>query len=150
MQLTRFTDLGLRMLMYLSQQPDERPITIAEVASQFNVPHNHLIKVANRLGKMGLVHAVRGRNGGLSLAPMASTMPLGDMLKGLEGDSGLVNCAEPPCALNGKCQLNKALHGALQAFYASLNEYTLADVTGGRTATVLIELHRDYRAAHPH
>ena len=68
MQLTRFTDFGLRMLMYLSKHDRTTPITIAEIAGQFEIPHNHLIKVANRLGKLGLVKALRGRNGGLVLA----------------------------------------------------------------------------------
>ena len=58
MQLTRFTDLGLRVLMYLTHRDREQSVTIAEIASQFSVPHNHLIKVVNRLGKLGLIDEV--------------------------------------------------------------------------------------------
>lgn len=132
------------MLMYLSKNEPVLPVTIAEVASQFGVPHNHLIKVANRLGKLGFIKAVRGRNGGLSLAVDANELRLGEVLRGLEGDGALVNCAEPPCALDGRCLLSKALNEGLAAFYAHMNQYTLADVASGRTATALVTLHRNY------
>jgi Rrf2 family nitric oxide-sensitive transcriptional repressor len=149
MQLTRFTDFGLRMLMYLSKHDRSTPITIAEIAGQFEVPHNHLIKVANRLGKLGLVKALRGRNGGLVLALPAADIRLGDALRGLEGDTPLVNCEEPPCALGGNCLLSGALLSGLGAFYARMNEYTLADVSSGRTATAIVTMHRNYLSSIP-
>lgn len=147
MQLTRFTDFGLRMLMYLSKHDRSTPITIAEIAGQFDVPHNHLIKVANRLGKLGLIKALRGRNGGLVLAVAAENIRLGDALRGLEGDDPLVNCDEPPCALGGRCLLSGALRTALDTFYERLNEYTLADVSTGRTEAAIITMHRNYLAS---
>ncbi len=35
MQLTHFTDLGLRVLMYLTHQKRDTPATISEIAEQF-------------------------------------------------------------------------------------------------------------------
>ena len=137
------------MLMYLSKHDRSTPITIAEIAGQFEVPHNHLIKVANRLGKLGLVKAVRGRNGGLVLAMPATTIRLGDALRGLEGDTPLVNCDEPPCALGGNCLLSGALLAGLGAFYDRMNEYSLADVSSGRTATAIVTMHRNYLSSIP-
>lgn len=147
MQLTRFTDFGLRMLMYLSKHDRTTPITIAEIAGQFDVPHNHLIKVANRLGKLGLVKALRGRNGGLVLAVPAESIRLGEALRGLEGDTPLVNCDAPPCALGGNCLLSGALRAGLAAFYDRMNEYTLADVSAGRTEMAIITMHRNFLSA---
>jgi Rrf2 family nitric oxide-sensitive transcriptional repressor len=146
MQLTRFTDFGLRMLMYLSKNDRTTPITIAEIAGQFGVPHNHLIKVANRLGKLGLVKAMRGRNGGLILAMPAENIRLGDVLRGLEGDTALVNCDDPPCALGGNCLLTGALSSGLSAFYDRMNGYSLADVSTGRTEKAIVTMHRNYMA----
>lgn len=150
MQLTRFTDLGLRMLMYLSKQDRATPITIAEIAGQFQVPHNHLIKVANRLGKLGLISAVRGRNGGLSLAQSPANMRLGDVLRGLEGETPLVDCSNPPCALGGRCLLDHALNEGLKAFHARMNQFTLADVARGATAAAIVTMHRNYLAGATH
>ena len=65
MQLTQFTDIGLRVLMYLSQLPSDARTTIDQVATALNVPRNHLTKVVARLATLGWVNSLRGRNGGL-------------------------------------------------------------------------------------
>ncbi|HAV37025.1 MAG TPA: BadM/Rrf2 family transcriptional regulator, partial [Massilia sp.] len=44
------------------------PVTVAEIATQFDLPLNHLVKVVGHLARAGWVRATRGRNGGLRLA----------------------------------------------------------------------------------
>jgi Rrf2 family nitric oxide-sensitive transcriptional repressor len=144
MQLTRFTDLGLRVLMYLTHERTEVPVTNAEIASQFQVPHNHVIKVVHKLGKLGWVETQRGRGGGLRLAVPAHSLRLGDVLLGLEPTQSLVDCETPPCVLRQRCSVKGALDQALAAFYATLNEYTLAELNRSRTANLLVTLHRKY------
>ncbi|MBV8466482.1 MAG: Rrf2 family transcriptional regulator [Burkholderiales bacterium] len=148
MQLTRFTDLGLRVLMYLSQHDRVLPVTIGEIATQFDVPHNHLVKVVNRLGKLGWIQATRGRNGGLRLMPASLKLPLGRILYGLEEVTQLIDCEHPPCALTGNCLLKGALDAGLKAFYAKMDEYTLADVCAKKTESAIIKLHRQFLAQH--
>ncbi|MFT3735080.1 MAG: Rrf2 family transcriptional regulator [Rhodocyclaceae bacterium] len=146
MQLTRFTDFGLRILMYLTRERDT-PVTIGEIARQFEVPHNHLVKVANRLGKLGWVTAVRGRNGGLVLGADADSLRIGEVLRQLEESESLIDCESQPCALNGRCLLKAALNAGLAAFYDKMNEYSLADVSRGKTGSAIITLHRDFMTA---
>ncbi|MDQ8020335.1 MAG: Rrf2 family transcriptional regulator [Moraxellaceae bacterium] len=146
MRLTRFSDFGLRVLMYLTHERDT-PVTIAEIAQQFDVPHNHLVKVANRLGKLGWVTAIRGRNGGLILGVPADTLRLGEVIQQLEECDTLVDCDETPCTLRGRCLLKGALNAGLAAFYDKMNEYSLADVCRGRTGTAIVSLHRDFMSA---
>jgi Rrf2 family nitric oxide-sensitive transcriptional repressor len=149
MQLTRFTDLGLRVLMYLTQPERAEPVTNAEIAAQFGVPHNHVIKVVHRLGKLGWIRTQRGRGGGISLGVAPAKLRLGDVLRELEGDAPLVDCDRPPCVLQNTCQLKHALDVGLAKFYSAMNEYTLADVSGRRTATTLAALHRAYLTVLP-
>ena len=68
MQLNRFTDLGLRVLIYLTQPPRPTPFTISEMADELMVSHNHLVKVVHFLGQHGWLATVRGKGGGLELA----------------------------------------------------------------------------------
>jgi Rrf2 family nitric oxide-sensitive transcriptional repressor len=147
MQLTRFTDLGLRVLMYLTQHERPDPVTNAEIASQFGAPHNHVIKVVHRLGKLGWVHTQRGRTGGLSLGVSPDALHLGDVLRELETADELVDCAHPPCVLRGHCLLKNALDEGMRAFYETLNRYTLADLAKHRTGKLLVQLQRKYTAA---
>jgi Rrf2 family nitric oxide-sensitive transcriptional repressor len=148
MQLTRFTDFGLRVLMYLSQHDRPTPVTIAEIAGQFGVPHNHLIKVVNRLGKVGWVTTLRGRNGGLRLALPPEQLKLGQVLRDLEEATELIDCNDPPCPLDGRCLLKAALDAGLTAFYQAMDRYTLADVCRKQTAATIIQLHRNFLDAH--
>jgi len=149
MQLTRFTDLGLRVLMYLTQPERDAPVTNAEVAAQFHVPHNHVIKVVNKLGKLGWVTTRRGRGGGIVLGVSATTLRVGDVLRALEEAEQLINCADPPCVLRGGCQLKHALDVGLTSFYDTMNRYTLADVSSQRTGAKLAALHRNYLGVLP-
>lgn len=131
--------------MYLTQHERSLPITVAEIALQFNVPHNHLVKVSNKLVKLGLVSAVRGRNGGLRLALPADEIKLGQVLQSLEDHGEVINCQEPPCPLNQQCGLKTALDVGMRAFYAQMNHYSLADVSAKKTAQIILQLHKNLR-----
>ncbi len=144
MQLTRFSDYALRLLMYVSRGDGSRPITIAEVGQQFDISHNHLVKVAARLSKLGWITATRGRHGGLQLGPDAAQLSVGTILRELEGHKSIIDCTDPPCALHGNCRLKRALDEAEEAFYKSLDRITLGEVSGSRTAESIISLHLDF------
>lgn len=144
MQLTRFSDYALRLLMYVSRGDGSRPITIAEVGQQFDISHNHLVKVAARLSKLGWITATRGRHGGLQLGPDAAQLSVGTILRELEGHKAIIDCTDPPCALHGNCRLKRALDEAEEAFYKSLDGITLGEVSGSRTAESIISLHLDF------
>lgn len=144
MKLTRFSDIGLRVLMYLARETRSPSVTVAEVAMQFEVPHNHLVKVVGALAKMGWIDAVRGRNGGIRLANSPDTLRIGTVLRVLEGDTEMVDCVGIGCRLSGDCLLRNALKVGVEAFYAAMNQYTLADIVGGNAGEQIINMHRTF------
>jgi Rrf2 family nitric oxide-sensitive transcriptional repressor len=144
MQITKFTDLGLRVLMYLSQEVNGSVVTIHEISQQFNIPRNHLIKVVTRLNKLHWISTTRGRTGGLKLGANASELKLGNILKELESKTTLINCDAPPCALNGRCNLKAILDHGLNKFYEEMNKYTLQNIVDKKTQLAVIELHHRY------
>jgi Rrf2 family nitric oxide-sensitive transcriptional repressor len=147
MQLTRFSDLSLRVLMYLTQQQGDELTTSVEIAELFQVPHNHVIKVVHRLGKLGWVETLRGRNGGFRLAIDPAQLRLGRALRELETVTSLVDCQSPPCVLRRQCLLKGVLDDGLDAFYAALDRHTLADIVKSRMKAVLLDLHARYARA---
>jgi Rrf2 family transcriptional regulator, nitric oxide-sensitive transcriptional repressor len=147
MQLTQFSDIGLRLLMYLTHEQRETPaITLAEVSSQFAVPRNHLAKVAGKLVKGGWVEASRGRFGGLRLGMNPSNIRLGQVLRLLEGHTEVIDCEKLQCKLNKGCELKLALASAYEAFYRVLDQYTLADVTHGLAGKEIISMQKGFMA----
>lgn len=129
MQLKRFTDLGLRILMHLASAPDPaRPLSISELAETLQWNQNLVVKVAHFMVQAGWVTSVRGRSGGLLLARDPKDYRLGDVVSALEGAEPLVDCETPPCPYAGRCGLVLALSAAAEAFRAKLNESTLEDI----------------------
>ncbi|GGY28308.1 Rrf2 family transcriptional regulator [Paludibacterium paludis] len=149
MQLTRFTDLGLRVLMYLTQRDPMVPVTIPGIAERFGISRNHLVKVVHAMGQQGWLVTTRGKGGGIALARPAAEYRIGEVIRSLEATGSLIDCATPPCLLMPGCRLKSALDEGLEAFYRSLNGYTLADLVAERTGEAIIRLHRGRPADAP-
>ena len=133
MRLTRFADNALRCLIYLARRPDET-VRVGEVAEDMAMSEDHLLKVVQRLTELGYVRTVRGRNGGVRLAVPAASISVADVVRTTEENFALVPCFEPrrdACPIALSCALPRALDDALAAFFASLDRYTIADLTPG-------------------
>ena len=130
MQLTRFSDYALRVLMYVDAAGGDRLVTIEEMASAYKVSRAHLMKVVNALTKAGYLEATRGRHGGVRLARPAEQIGIGDVVRGTEPDLDLVECfaTGSQCVVTGRCGLTGVLHGALNAFLTELDRHTIADI----------------------
>jgi Rrf2 family transcriptional regulator, nitric oxide-sensitive transcriptional repressor len=126
-QLTRFTDYALRVLLFVGKQ-EGRVCTIGEIASFYRISLEHLRKVVHRIAKLGYLSSTRGRGGGLTLGRDPARIRIGDLVLELEKDMSLVDCHALECRLRSGCSLKTALDRAGHAFIASLNEVTLADL----------------------
>lgn len=129
MRLTDFSDYALRVLIYAAVRSD-RLITIEETAEVYGISRAHLMKVANQLTRAGYLVAVRGRSGGLRLAKRPDKIGLGDVVRATEPDFRLVECFGPDnrCLISSRCRLRGVFKDALDAFVATLDRYTLADL----------------------
>lgn len=130
MQLTSFTDFGLRALMRLAASPD-RMLSSADIADEFGISRNHLAKSMALLARGGFIATRRGGGGGATLARPADQIRLGDVVQLLSDDVPLVECFRADggtCPLGGDCRLQTRLASARRAFIAHLNQSTLADI----------------------
>jgi Rrf2 family nitric oxide-sensitive transcriptional repressor len=130
MQLTRFTDLGLRTMMLLAaNQSEQRRMTTGSIALSVNASEHHVAKAVTRLVEFGWVSARRGRTGGLFLTDGGRTMRVGQAIRLLEGDREVIDCdGTRPCPLLPACRLRHALAAAKEAFYRELDQYSLDDL----------------------
>ncbi|MET9863574.1 Rrf2 family transcriptional regulator [Streptomyces smyrnaeus] len=141
MRLTKFTDLALRAVMRLAVSECSGPSTTREVAAAMDVPYAHMAKAVTRLQHLGVLEARRGRGGGLELTAPGRQASVGWLVRKLEGAGEVVACeGEPPCPLRGACRLRQALRDAQEAFYASLDPLTVADLVASPTGPVLVGL----------
>lgn len=131
MQLTKFTDLALRVLIYLGMH-QERLITIAEIAEAHHVPKNHLMKVVHRLAQQGYLETVRGNSGGIRLAREPKMIFVGPVIRDVGENIDILGCfdlaADEDCPLLPSCILRVALIRARDQFMAALDGVTLEDI----------------------
>lgn len=139
MQLSRFSDLGLRVMMRLavSGAVAER-VTIKLVARQMNASEHYIAKAVTKLAELGLVDSHRGRTGGIFLTDRGRTATVGQIARGLEGRGEVVECVgATPCPLAAACRLRHMLADAQESFYRNLDRYTLGDLVDSRTVQLL-------------
>ncbi|MCX8958270.1 nitric oxide-sensing transcriptional repressor NsrR [Erwinia psidii] len=127
MQLTSFTDYGLRALIFLAALPDGSMTSITEVTAAYSVSRHHMVKIIHQLSRTGYVSAVRGKKGGIRLGKPASQIVIGQVVRDLE-PLQLIQCHSDFCHITSACRLKMVLQDAVQAFLAVLDDYTLADM----------------------
>jgi len=133
-RLTKHTDYALRVLLFAACHP-ERHVSSDEISRAFGISPHHLDKVIHRLGKCGFLTVRRGRVGGVSLSRPPDQICLGAVVRATEPDFFAVECFDREhntCALAPGCGLIRPLTRALEAFFAELDRFTLADVAGPR------------------
>ena len=137
MQLTRHTDYSLRVLIHLAVHRKELS-TIEAIARAYGISNAHLMKIVHQLGLAGYVETVRGRGGGLRLARPPQQIRIGEVVRRTETTS-LVECFDPAtsrCRIEPVCGLRTALKEALEAFFRTLDGYTLSDLVERRRASL--------------
>nr|WP_275424853.1 Rrf2 family transcriptional regulator [Streptomyces sp. SID13726] len=139
--MTKFTDLALRAVMRLAVSEQDESLTTREVAEAMDVPATHMAKAITRLQHLGVLEARRGRGGGLGLTELGRRASVGWLVRELEGEDEVVACdGDPPCPLRAACRLRRALREAQEAFYATLDPLTVADLVTSPTGPVLVGL----------
>ena len=116
--------------MYLAIEPN-RLATIPEIACAYGISENHLMKVAYRLARNGLIDSVRGKGGGIRLARPPANIRLGLVIQASEGDAIITECFSVEtntCCIAPTCKLSAILADAFKGFYKALDAYSLADL----------------------
>ena len=133
MRLTIRTNLAMRALMFCAVNKD-RTVRKHEIAAICNSSENHLAQVVNTLAQKGFIDTQRGRSGGLRLNRPAREIGVGSVLRAFETGMPFAECHDPEtntCPLIGVCRFRDVLDRALEAFYGSMDEVTLADLVDG-------------------
>lgn len=99
-----------------------------------------MVKVAHRMGQLGLVKSTKGSRGGLQLAKEPKDYRIGEVIAMMEPNMQLVECFDQKvnrCFLYGSCELHLALTKARNEFIECLNSYSLADLLTPRARKVI-------------
>ena len=135
MRLSKRGEYGLRAMVILASQPDlSRPLSVKEIAAQEKIPAKFLEQILNALKNAGLLQSKIGFNGGYYPAKPPKEIPLGQIVRILDGPLAPIRCvskmAYSPCACpdENTCGLRMVMGDVRNAIAEILDGTTLADV----------------------
>ena len=111
MLYSKSAEYAIQTMIYLSENPSDKPVMIATIAESYNIPYNFLAKIVQTLVKRRLVVTKRGRNGGINLARKSNNIYLNEIVDAIDGPPpekelcaiGLDLCDdETPCPLHNQ------------------------------------------------
>ena len=91
MRLSSKGEYGLLALIDLAMHTAEGPVQIHQIARRQGIPKQYLGQLMLALKKAGLIHSMRGRQGGYVMARPAHAITLLDVVTALEGPARNVN-----------------------------------------------------------
>ena len=130
MRLTTRSRYGTRMALDIAQHCGDGPVRIQDIARRQGVSVKYLEKLIRKLKDAGFVKSKRGPRGGHTLARPATEIPMGEVVRVLEGDGSLVECrtGREGCDRVDVCLTRRLWVEAAEAMYSRLNSYSLADL----------------------
>ena len=85
---------ALRMLLDMAQHQQEGYVTLKDIAQRQGISKKYLEQIALILGQAGILHGVRGHQGGYRLVGKPAEYTVLEILQAMEGSLAPVACLE--------------------------------------------------------
>ena len=136
MKLSKRGEYALRSMINLgiAAKVNRSLVRVTELAKAEDLPVKFLEQVMQQLREAGFVESERGKHGGYRLAKPASQIPIGQIVRLVDGPLAPIGCvslsAYEPCNCPDQehCGLRMLMLDVRNAIAAILDRYTLADV----------------------
>lgn len=106
-------EYSLIALRYISCANDE-VITAKEISNKYNIPHELLAKILQKLKKENILTSNQGVNGGYKLLKPLNEISLSELIEKIEGKTALVECMHTDniseCDLTESCSIKDPIN----------------------------------------
>lgn len=119
---------AIRAMGFLASQDTGDPILSSLIAEKMDIPRNFLSKILNRLAQAELIHATRGRKGGVKLARPGSEILLHEVVDLFMKISDYKKCFLGMRDCDGKCGLHLRWRIISEQFEKMLKDTTIDNV----------------------
>jgi Rrf2 family cysteine metabolism transcriptional repressor len=136
-------EYGVRLMVQLGRRFGTGPASLAEIATEEDLPRAYLEQLVMSLRDADLVRSTRGAHGGYELAREPDTIRMGEVLRALEGPIAPMICAtdDPEhavvCDRSARCTVNVLWVRVRDAVTGALDGMTLADLVPARQPTTI-------------
>lgn len=120
---------GIRLMLCLAVNYSNGHMPLKEIARNQEISEKYLEQIINPLTKAGLVHSLRGAQGGYSLTNPPAQITVGSILRVLEGSLAPVDCLENHCCTKSDiCTTISLWRKMKDAIDQVVDNITLADL----------------------
>ena len=140
MKITSQEEYGLRCLLQLAQLPHGQIVSVKEIAGKEGLSSAYVEKLLRLLSRAGLVHSMRGVNGGYVLNRPATQVTLGEVVRALGTIETTTHiCSvftgnQDACVHFNNCGLRSVWAGLTTYIQKFFDQTTLANLLGNEYA----------------
>lgn len=132
--LTRKGKYGLKALIHLARIPAGELALVGDIAAENRIPKKFLDAILGELRNAGFVTSRKGKGGGYRLARAPEAIPIGDVVRTLDGPLAPIACASrtryercEDCD-EATCRVRRVMIEVREAIAAVLDGRSLADM----------------------
>lgn len=131
LRFTKRADYGLMAIHYIAFHQEDGAVSSKRISETFNIPHELLAKILQRLAKKGLIESHNGPRGGYVLTKAPQDVTVGQVIRALEGPINIVSCLEDlDCPQFPRCNLRRPVQKIQASITYLLDTMTLAELMG--------------------
>lgn len=126
---------ALKALLVLAREYGEGPVLIADIAQRESVPRKFLELILLELKNQGILQSKKGKGGGYSLSRLPELIPVGEVLRAVDGPIALLPCVSKSayvkcdeCRDERTCGIRLIMKDVREAASQILDTTTLADL----------------------
>ncbi len=140
MKLTTKSRYGTRLMLDLAINAQDGPVSLNDVAKRQNISMKYLEHLIRSLKIAELITSRRGPYGGHMLAKPAEEISVGDIVRALEGQVVITNCAEEEeklcgmCNRAGQCLSQSVWIGASKVLFDYLDQISIGNLVERKKA----------------
>jgi Rrf2 family protein len=132
MKISKKCQYAVRAMLELAKRHGSGPVTIGDIARKQAVPPRFLEIILNEMKQRGLVRSTRGAQGGYELAADPKDIPVGKVIRLVDGPMDPVPCASgtpaKDCPLGDRCALIGLWQRAKEAVEAVYDSTSFQDL----------------------
>jgi Rrf2 family protein len=134
--ISKKTKYGLKALSYLARQSPGKPVQIATISGEEQIPRKFLESILLTLRKTGYLGSKKGKGGGYYLLKPPEEIVLAEVFRILEGPIALIPCVSlnfyeacTDCPDEERCSVHRLMIRVRDSTLEVLTNRTLKDIT---------------------
>jgi Rrf2 family protein len=142
LRLSKKTDYALMAMTHLARATPGASASAREIALEFDIPHELMAKVLQKLARRGLLASQHGTRGGYHLARAAEAISVAQVIEAIDGPLAVTACStgHETCDQYSKCNVRDPLFRIKDRILQSLQLVRISELANDEEPAVPVSL----------